>query len=147
MERDFPIGHPAACDFDPSSYTPPENKYYVDFPKGHPARGGANIKPVDTPDGMREAQLRQVNNLQDLAAQGSLPPVFAPGKKEPLALTPAQLAHFYAARHAYDPKIGPNDDARQAVGYLTALGIDKPTAVHIFQEYAQPAKPGDSETT
>lgn len=145
MERDFPIGHPAACDFDPSTYTPPENKYYVDFVKGHPARGGSNVKAIDTPDGMREAQLHQVNNLQDLAAQGSLPPVFAPGKREPLALTPTQLAHFYAARLTYKLGEPPSEEARQAVGYLIALGIDKPTAVTIFQEYAQPVTPGASE--
>jgi hypothetical protein len=139
-ERDFPVGHPAASDFDPSTYTPPENKYYVDFPKGHPARGGANVKFIDTPDGVKENTLHQVNNLKDLAAQGSLPQVFAPGKKEPLPLTPAQLAHFYAARLAYNPAVAPSDDARQAVGYITALGYSKDIAVQLFLDYAQPPK-------
>jgi hypothetical protein len=65
------------------------------------ARGGANVSELDTPDGMRAAQLKQESRLQDLAKSGSLPPLFDGVHKEPVPLTPDQLAHFYAARHAF----------------------------------------------
>jgi hypothetical protein len=141
MERDYPIGHPAACDFNAATYTAPESPYYVDYPQGHPARNGKNVTPLSTQDGMREAQLKQTNQLQDLAKQGCLPPLLDPAKPEPLPVTPEQLAHIYAARRAYDPDKTASEDARQAVGYIIALGYSKPDAINLFLHYAQPPKP------
>lgn len=140
MERDYPIGHPAASDYQGQPYVDRFASYAFDFPEGSPARGGKNCSDLDSPDGVRAAQLRQVNKLQDLAQQGSLPPVFAPGSKEPLPLTAAQLAHIYAARHAYDPSKMASEDARQAVDYIVALGYPRPAAIQMFLDYAQPPR-------
>jgi hypothetical protein len=139
-ERDFPVGHPAASDYRGEAYSSPFAVYAEDFPVGSPARGGKNVDSLSTPDGMRDAMLRQVNQLQDLAQQGSLPPLFAAGKKEPLPLTAAQLAHLYSARHAYDPTKVASEDARQAVDYIVALGYPRPEAITMFLNYAQPPK-------
>jgi len=139
-ERDYPVGHPAASDYKGEPFVDRFASYAFDFPEGSPARGGKNCSVLDTPDGVRAAQLRQENRLQDLAQQGSLPPVFAPGSQEPLPLTAAQLAHVYAARHAYDPTKVASEDARQAVDYIVALGYSRPVAIQMFLDYAQPPK-------
>jgi hypothetical protein len=138
VELAYPVGHPAHPDYKGEPYTPPGAPFYEDFREGHPARGGANVSEIDTPDGMRAAQLKQENRLQDLAKSGSLPPLYDGVHRDPVPLTPDQLAHFYAARHAYDESKGPTEDARQAVAYLTALGYSKDKAVEMFQKYAQP---------
>ncbi len=49
-ERDYPLNHPSAPDFDGSPYTPPKSPYAVDYPDGHPAQLGKNCKPEDQPD-------------------------------------------------------------------------------------------------
>lgn len=54
-ERDYPVGHPAASDYAGQKYTPPRAPFSEDFAPDHPARGGKNISPLDTPDGMRAA--------------------------------------------------------------------------------------------
>lgn len=59
MERDYPIGHPAASDYKGERYVPPRAPFAEDFPPDHPARAGKNITALDTPDGMR-AQTVQV---------------------------------------------------------------------------------------
>lgn len=51
MERDYPVGHPAASDYQGERYTPPRAPYAEDFPPNHPARGGKNIGTLDSPDG------------------------------------------------------------------------------------------------
>ncbi len=56
-ERDYPIWHPAAVDYDGTPYKPPKSPYDEDFPEGHPARGGANTGDADTPDGARRLLL------------------------------------------------------------------------------------------
>src|SRR6202041_2276126 len=117
--------------------------YAYDFPEGHPARGGKNRSALDTPDGVRDSHLRQVTPLQDLAKTGSLPPVFAPGAQEPLALTPEQLAHVYSARLATKFDEPPSDDAKQAIAYIEALGHKLDDAITIFMSYLRPAKPAD----
>lgn len=139
-ELAYPVGHPAHPDYRGEPYTPPGVLVYADFPPGHPARDGKNVTDLDTPDGMRAAQMRQTNQLQTLASEGALPPLFDGFKKEPVALTPAQLAHLYAARKAYDPDQAPSLDAKQAVGYIMALGYGKDEAVQMFLSYAQPPK-------
>ena len=57
MERDYPVGHPAASDYKGEKYTPPRAPFTDDFAANHPAHLGRNIKPLDTPDGMRAAVL------------------------------------------------------------------------------------------
>lgn len=52
MERDYPLGHPAASDYKGEPYTPPIAPHAEDYPHGHPARGGANSHSSSTPDGM-----------------------------------------------------------------------------------------------
>jgi hypothetical protein len=137
-ELAYPVGHPAHPDYKGEPYTPPGSPAYEDFRPEHPAYHGANVSELDTPDGMRAHQLKQENRLQDLAKSGSLPPLYDGVHKEPVPLAPEQLAHFYAARHAYDPTKGPSDDARQAVAYLSSLGYSRDKAVEMFQKYAQP---------
>jgi hypothetical protein len=143
-ERDYPVGHPAASDYKGTPFVDKFASYAYDFPEGHPARGGKNVSVLDTPDGAREATVHRVNNLTTLAEEGALPPLFAPGRKEPLPLTAAQLAHLYAARKAYDPDKAPSEDAKQAVGYITALGYDQTAAISMFLNYAQPPKAGET---
>lgn len=58
-ERDYPKGHPAAADYAGEKYVPPRAPWSEDFPPGHPARGGANVKDADTPDGMRAQHLER----------------------------------------------------------------------------------------
>jgi hypothetical protein len=137
-ELAYPVGHPAHPDYKGEPYTPPGAPAYEDFRPDHPAYHGANVSELDTPDGMRAAHLKQVNQLQDLAKSGSLPPLYDGVHKEPVPLTPEQLAHFYAARHAYDSTKEASEDARQAVAYLTALGYSKEKAIEMFLTYAQP---------
>ena len=138
VELAYPVGHPAHPDFKGEKYTPPGAPFYEDFREDHPAYHGANVSELDTPDGMRAAQLKQENKLQDLAKSGSLPPLYDGVHRDPVPLSPEQLAHFYAARHAYDPTKDASDDAKQAVAYLTALGYDRAKAIDMFLKYAQP---------
>ncbi|HWY55754.1 MAG TPA: hypothetical protein VNZ03_14900 [Terriglobales bacterium] len=143
MERDYPVGHPAASDYKGEAYVDRFASYAYDFPEGHAARGGKNRSDLDTPDGVRESHLRQTQPLQDLAKQGSLPPVFDPAKKEPLPLSAEQLAHIYSARNAVKLNEPPTPDAKQAIGYIEALGYELDHAVSIFLQYLKPAEPAD----
>lgn len=54
MERDYPVGHPAASDYSGEPYTPPDAPWSSDFPANHPARGGKNTSEADSPDGARK---------------------------------------------------------------------------------------------
>lgn len=46
-ERDFPIGHPAAADYNGESYTPPKSPHAEDHREGHAARLGGNIPQAE----------------------------------------------------------------------------------------------------
>lgn len=59
MERDYPVGHPAASDYKGERYVPPRAPFSEDFAPGHPARGGKNISVLDTPDGKRAQTIRE----------------------------------------------------------------------------------------
>ncbi len=98
MERDFPVGHPAASDYKGEPYFPQTAPFGQDFPKGHRARGGANISALDTPDGSRAAFNKQSQDLQALAAMGSLPPLRDPETGKDIELTAPELAYIYAVR-------------------------------------------------
>lgn len=69
-ERDYPKGHPAACDYAGEPYTPPRAPFSEDFAPGDPARGGKNIDTLSTSDGMRAEVVRQheLNALRTAAA-------------------------------------------------------------------------------
>lgn len=97
-ERDYPVGHPAAPDYNGEPYFPNTAPFGEDFPKGHPARGGVNIPANCTPDGMRAAFNKQSQNLQALAAMGSLPPLRDPETGHDIELTASELAYIYAVR-------------------------------------------------
>jgi hypothetical protein len=144
VERDFPVGHPAASDYKGEAFTDRFASYAYDFPEGHAARAGKNRGDLDTPDGVRESHLGEKTPLVDLAKQGSLPPLFDPEKHDPLPLTPDQLAHIYAARLAADETQPPTDDAKQAVGYIKALGYDIEHAIQLFLNYMRPPKAADT---
>jgi len=85
-ERDYPVGHPAASDYAGERYTPPRAPFAEDFDPGHPARGGKNIKPIDTPDGMRAAQLKadKANAERTAAMESQQPQPQADGDSTPL---------------------------------------------------------------
>jgi hypothetical protein len=138
MERDYPIGHPAASDYKGEPYTDAFASYAFDFPAGHAARGGKNRSDVDTPDGMREAHLHQANKLVDLAKSGSLPPLFAFGQKEPLPLAPEALAHIYAARQTADFTKPAREDDKIALGYIVDHVHNIDDAIELYKSYAQP---------
>jgi hypothetical protein len=103
VERDFPIGHPAAADYDGSPYVDPHAIFGMDFPPGHPARDGKNVSILDTPDGMRVAILSNKQDLRELAAMRSLPPLVDPTTHEPVELSPEELAVVYAVRNSLSP--------------------------------------------
>jgi len=98
MERDFPVGHPAASDYSGQPYFPNLAPFGEDFPKGHPARGGLNVDANSTPDGQRAAFDKQSQDLQALAAMGSLPPLRDPDSGKEVELTAHELAYIYAVR-------------------------------------------------
>lgn len=50
-ERDYPIGHPKAVDYDGEPYTPPPPPLGRDWPVGHP-------KAADSPQSIAEAETR-----------------------------------------------------------------------------------------
>jgi len=97
-DRDFPVGHPAASDYKGEGYFPDLSPHTEDFGRKHPARGGKNVSALDTPDGMRAAHNAQKQDLQALAAMGSLPPLMDSETGKPVDLTPQELAHIYAVR-------------------------------------------------
>jgi len=56
-ERDYPVGHPAACDYAGEPYTPQRAPWSYDFAEDHPARAGKNIDAASSPDGLRKQVL------------------------------------------------------------------------------------------
>lgn len=57
-ERDYPVGHPAACDYAGETYIPPRAPHSEDYPPDHPARAGKNIDTLSTCDGVRKQVLK-----------------------------------------------------------------------------------------
>jgi hypothetical protein len=139
-ERDYPEGHPAAADYKGTPFVDRFASYAYDFPEGHPARGGKNVQYADTHDGQREVQMKTVTPLKDLAKQGALPPVFFPGNKEPLPLSPDALAHIYKSRALADFEKAPTDADIAALGYIQACGYSHDQAIELYRNYAQPEK-------
>jgi hypothetical protein len=159
-ERDFPKGHPAASDYNGEPYTPPRSPYLEEFAPGHPARNGKNIQPVDTPDGMRKLFNTHSQNLQELAAIGSLPPVIDPDTGEKVPLTTEQIAHIYAVRKglpreqqvmvtdryhltpmpavATEPAVAPMTAEDQARQYFIDLGYSPERANELLEGYGVP---------
>lgn len=74
MERDFPIGHPAAVDYNGAKYTGPRAPWQDDFPADSPCRGGANTNATDTPDGMRAAHQAVQDAQAEAVTAGPLEP-------------------------------------------------------------------------
>jgi len=99
-ERDYPIGHPAASDYNGEPYAPLMTLGAEDFPPGDPARGGGNVTSLHTPDGMRASLNAQAAELHELAPVGSLPRLKDPTTGEAIELTPAQLALVYRVRQS-----------------------------------------------
>lgn len=166
-ERDYPVGHPSASDYKGEPYHSPFNVMAEDYPEGHKARGGGNVAVLDAPDGRNAAHLKQANDLQELAAVGSLPPLVDPATKEALPLTPAQLAHVYRVRLGLSDavaqqvtdryKLDPMPDRKseqpkaalsaedQALGYIIALGYTPDRAKEILAKYGVPDVMKDRE--
>lgn len=167
MERDFPVGHPAASDYKGEPYTPPSAPFGEDFPRGHPARGGANVGTLDSPDGMRAAANARAQDLQELAAVGSLPPLRDDKTGELVTLTPQELAHVYAVRQGLRPalaqeitdayKLTPATAAAseppataisaedQAIAYIVSRGYTPERAREILRKYGVPDVLADKE--
>jgi hypothetical protein len=161
MERDFPVGHPAASDYAGEPYTPPRAPHGEDYEVGHPARGGKNVSPLDTQDGMRSAHLVQAQDLQELAMIGSLPPLIDPDTHEEIALTPQELAHVYAVRNAMsweqaqaitdkyglkpmtpppaEPLPPPTTAEQQALQYIITKGYTPERARELLAKYGAPS--------
>lgn len=113
-ERDYPVGHPAASDYNGQKYTPPRAPWQDDFDADSPARGGANTNPLDTPDGMREHQNKLSQDLAELAAIGALPADYKP------ATTPVGV---------------PDARKAEAADYLRSRGYDDAGIEQIFTRY------------
>jgi hypothetical protein len=159
-ELAYPVGHPAHPDYKGEAWKNPAAVYDEDFPEGHPARGGANVRAIDTPDGQRAAQLKQSQDLQQLAMMGSLPPVVDPATGEKLALSPEALAHVYAVRKGLTPPLAaevtqryglPAESPRvvedgtpaptpedEAIAHIMGLGYTPERAHEILAKYGVP---------
>jgi hypothetical protein len=167
MERDYPIGHPAASDFRGENYVPPISPYALDYDPAHPAHAGRNSDEKSTPDGMRAAHNEQRTDIGELAMVGSLPPLVDPDTGEALALSPKQLAHIYAVRKGLNPasaqqvtdkynlapEPGHSAEAgqpqltaeQQAIMYIVSLGYTPERAKELFDKYGVPSVLADKE--
>jgi hypothetical protein len=105
QELDFPVTHPASVHYTGTTPAVVSAFVDVDFPFSHPARGGANVRDIDTIDGQRAAHLKYRQDLHQLAMMGSLPPVMDPETHRPLELAPEQLALIYAVRKGLTPPL------------------------------------------
>lgn len=74
MERDYPIGHPAASDYKGEKYTPPRAPFAEDFPPDHPARLGKNVQALDSPDGSHARTVQEWKDNAERNAQGEQQP-------------------------------------------------------------------------
>ena len=159
-ELAYPVGHPAHPDYKGEPWSNPAAKFDQDFPVGHPARLGANVREIDTPDGRHKAHLEHTTSLRDLAAMGSLPPVVDSATGEKLELTADQLAHVYAVRNGLQPPLAaevtsrygltaqqasasepavPQPSAHElAKAHIMGLGYTPERAEEIIAEYGLP---------
>jgi hypothetical protein len=159
MERDFPIGHPAAADYKGEVYIPLRAPHLEDYPKGSPARGGHNCSDLDSPDGRRVAVNGYHQDLNELAAIAALPPVIDSATGDRVQLSPQQLANVYAVRNGLSEKradaitttyglrpattegsraattLSPED---QAVLYFIDLGYTPERAKELLGQYGAP---------
>lgn len=138
MERDFPVGHPAASDYAGEPYSPPRAPYTEDFAEGHPARDGKNVSTLDTPDGLRAAHLQFRNDLVELAMVGSLPRLVDFENNEPIPLTPEQLATVYALRHGLLDQVEANGVRNGLAALLEERGWTEHQAHTIIENYCTP---------
>lgn len=138
MERDFPVGHPAASDYNGELYTPPLAPYSEDFSEGHPAREGKNISPLDTADGFRAALLQQRTDLVELASVGSLPPLIDDTKSMPVTLAASELALLYALRNGLLPDPDRAEVEEQMIVVLEGLGYEAARAKELIDNYCFP---------
>lgn len=138
MERDLPINHPNASDYNGEAWNPPRAPYGEDFPEGHPARDGKNIAEVDTADGMRAALLKQQTDLVELASVGSLPALRDPDTDSEISLKPEDLAHIYALRNGLLAGADPDDAMANAVASVVAQGYTAEVARSLIEQYCVP---------
>jgi hypothetical protein len=115
MERDFPLGHPAACDYKGEKYNPPKAPWQVDYEHTDPARGGRNTSHLDTPDGMREALTVASAARAELADLGAPAPAVSADYR-PVSIEDARKA--------------------EATEYLETRGFDADGITSIFSRYS-----------
>ena len=139
MERDFPINHPAASDYDGTPYNPPRAPYGEDFPEGHPARDGKNVSALDTPDGLRAAVLHQQQDFEELASVGALPALFDPDDASVISLVPKDHAYLYAYKKGLLPDATSEEATKQALDILVHRGYSIEVAQALLDRYCVPA--------
>jgi hypothetical protein len=159
-ELAYPVGHPAHPDYKGEAWKNPAAMYDEDYPEGSPARNGANVRAIDTPDGQRAAHLKQFQDLQQLAMLGSLPPIVDDKTGEKLELSPAALAHVYAVRKGLTPPLAAEITQRygltaesprktdgethattpeeEALAHIMGLGYSPERAKEILAKYGVP---------
>lgn len=76
VERDYPVGHPAASDYNGEPYTPPPPPLGRDYPVGHP-------KAADSPENIAESEARRKETEQP--GQPGVPMPAEPGDDEAAA--------------------------------------------------------------
>ena len=78
MERDYPIGHPAAADYNGAPYHPTTAPFGEVYPPEHLARGGKNIDALSSPDGMHARTVQEWQDNADRTARTVQPASDAP---------------------------------------------------------------------
>lgn len=156
----YPVGHPGHPEYKGEPWRNPADVGTAAYYPGHPGFLGANVKKIDTPDGYQEFINQRQNNLVDLAACGSLPPLTDPDTHERIELTPDQLAYVYLVRnnirnaslaaeitdhYHLDAKVeeAPQEVAKLsdddvALGFLMRLGYLPEKARAILDKYGVP---------
>jgi hypothetical protein len=159
-ESAYPLGHPAHPAYKGEPWRNPADVGTAAYYPGHPAYEGANVHEVDTPDGYQRFINQRQNDLVDLAACGSLPPLTDPDTNETIALTPAQLAYVHTVRnnirnaalageltrfYKLDPKpadksapLAKLSDDDVAQGFIMRLGYSPEQARAILDKYGVP---------
>jgi len=138
MERDLPINHPNASDYNGEPWNPPRAPYGEDFPEGHPARDGANVSQLDTPDGTRAALLAQRTDFVELAAVGALPPLIDPAKDRAVDLDPKTLAMLYELRKGLVADVDQPVIREDIMLALVAMGYERDAAGAMIDGYCVP---------
>lgn len=135
MERDYPIGHPAASDYNGEEYTPPRAPFGQDYPENHPAFQGSNISDLDRPDGFRAAHTAQTQDLVELASVGSLPKLIDNAKDRVIELEPATLAKLYALRYGLVDEVQREDFSAAVAAELLDKGYSADRARELMESY------------